>query len=108
MANNHEHDQWLQDVEARQRNIVFPDTVQNEARFWHNLSKRPLHTSTKIGLAFLAVMGLGGLRPPIFCDDSVKGNVAARAVNAIGLGATLRRYRMGNSSQSPQHSERSA
>jgi hypothetical protein len=59
MANNHKHDQWLKDVEARQRNIVFPDTVKNEARFWHNLSKRPLNTSTKIGLAFLAVMGWG-------------------------------------------------
>jgi hypothetical protein len=59
MANNHKRDQWLQDIEARQRNIVFPDTVKNEARFWRNLSKRPLNTSTKIGLAFLAVMGWG-------------------------------------------------
>ena len=61
MAKNHKHDQWLQDVEARQRNTVFPDTVKNEVRFWQNLSKRPLNTSTKIGLAFLAVIGWGVL-----------------------------------------------
>jgi len=28
---------WLEDVRARQRNVVFPDTVQNEVRFWRNL-----------------------------------------------------------------------
>lgn len=59
MANNHKRDQWLQDIEARQRNVVFPDTVQNEARFWRNLSKRPLNTSSKIGLALLALLGWG-------------------------------------------------
>jgi hypothetical protein len=30
-------DEWLADVDARQRNIVFPDTVANEARFWRNI-----------------------------------------------------------------------
>ena len=30
-------DEWLRDVYARQRNVVFPDTVQNEARFWRNI-----------------------------------------------------------------------
>jgi hypothetical protein len=59
MANNHKRDQWLQDIEARQRNVVFPDTVQNEARFWRNISKRPLNTSSKIGLAVLALLGWG-------------------------------------------------
>ena len=59
MANNHKRDQWLQDIETRQRNIVLPDTVQNETRFWRNLSGRPLSTSSKIGLALLAVLGWG-------------------------------------------------
>ena len=59
MEGNHKHDRWLQDIEARQRNIVFPDTVQNETRFWRNLSKRPLNTSSKIGLALLAMLGWG-------------------------------------------------
>jgi|SRR5215469_626512 len=32
------------DIEARQRNIVYPDTLRNEARGWRNLitSKEPL------------------------------------------------------------------
>jgi hypothetical protein len=59
MANNHKRDQWLQDVEARQRNVVFPETVQNEARFWRNISKLPLNTSSKIGLVLLALLGWG-------------------------------------------------
>jgi hypothetical protein len=31
---NRKHNRRSQDVEARQRIIVFPETVQNEARFW--------------------------------------------------------------------------
>jgi hypothetical protein len=48
-------DEWLRDVDARQRNVVFPDTVQNEARFWRNLGKGPANTATKVGLAILAL-----------------------------------------------------
>ena len=59
MANTKKREQWLRDIEARQRNLVFPDTVQNEARFWRNLSQRPLSTTEKIGLALLALLGWG-------------------------------------------------
>lgn len=45
-------DQWLQDVDARQRNVVFPDTALNEGRFWRNLS------SSKESLTFLQWIGL--------------------------------------------------
>jgi hypothetical protein len=61
MNNNRERDRWLQDVEARQRNVVFPDTVQNEARFWRNLGKQPFTTSTKVGLGILGVFVYGFL-----------------------------------------------
>ncbi len=61
MNNNRERDQWLQDVEARQRNVVFPNTVQNEARFWRNLSKQPFTTSTKVGLGILGLFVYGFL-----------------------------------------------
>ena len=61
MNNNRERDQWLQDVEARQRNVVFPNTVQNEARFWRNLSKQSFTTSTKVGLGILGVSVYGFL-----------------------------------------------
>lgn len=66
MANTQKREQWLQDIEARQRNLVFPDTVQNEARMWRNLSQRPLTTTTKIGLAFLALLGWGFLVRVLF------------------------------------------
>lgn len=59
VGNQRKRDQWLQDIEARQRNVVFPDTVQNEARFWRNLGKQPFTTSTKVGLALLAILGWG-------------------------------------------------
>jgi len=61
MNNNRERDQWVQDVEARQRNVVFPNTVQNEARFWRNSSKQPFTTSTKVGLGVLGVFVYGFL-----------------------------------------------
>ena len=47
--------EWMRDVELSQRNVVFPDTVANEARFWRNLGDRPWTASIKIGMAVLAV-----------------------------------------------------
>jgi hypothetical protein len=55
MGNRRNRAQWMQDIDNRQRNVVFPDTVQNEARFWRNLGSTPWKTSTKIGVALLAV-----------------------------------------------------
>ncbi|HTC58157.1 MAG TPA: hypothetical protein VK706_17210 [Candidatus Sulfotelmatobacter sp.] len=61
MTKQQKRDQWLQDIDARQRNIVFPNTVENETRFWRNLGTGPSNTTTKLGLAVLAifVFGLG-------------------------------------------------
>jgi len=44
-------ERWMEDVRASQRNIVFPDTVQNEASGWRKLitSKRPLTLVQIIG-----------------------------------------------------------
>ena len=58
---NRKDNEWLQDAKARQRNVVFPDTVQNETRFWRNLGKQPFTTNTKIGLALLTCLGWGFL-----------------------------------------------
>jgi hypothetical protein len=51
-------EEWARDIEARQRNVVFPDTVQNEARFWRNAGDKSWTPATKVGLGILAV-GLG-------------------------------------------------
>src|SRR5450755_1391628 len=37
MARRQSRDEWLHDIQARQRNLVFPDTASNEARFWRNI-----------------------------------------------------------------------
>jgi hypothetical protein len=55
MGNRRDRAQWMQDIDNRQRNVVFPDTVQNEARFWRNLGNTPWKTSTKIGISLIAV-----------------------------------------------------
>jgi len=54
-----ERDQWLQDIDRRQRNLVFPDTLQNETRFWRNLGNSSWTTSTKIGMVVLALFVIG-------------------------------------------------
>lgn len=59
MGNQGKRDRWLEDVRNRQRSIVFPETVQNEARFWRNLGTGPWTTSSKVGLAILAVFVVG-------------------------------------------------
>jgi len=49
----------MQDINDRQRSVVFPDTVQNEARFWRNLGNSEWTIWTKIGLGILSVF-VGG------------------------------------------------
>jgi hypothetical protein len=50
-------EEWQQDINARQRNIVFPDTAQNEARLWRNLAsgKQKLTTVQVIGIALIVL-----------------------------------------------------
>ncbi len=37
MTNNREPERWMRDARDGQRNLVFPDTANNEARFWRNV-----------------------------------------------------------------------
>jgi hypothetical protein len=48
-------DDWLRDIEARQRNVVFPDIVQNEGRFWRNIysGRQSLALSQWLGILIL-------------------------------------------------------
>ncbi|PYX50566.1 MAG: hypothetical protein DMG79_05525 [Acidobacteria bacterium] len=52
----------MKDVRDRQRNVVFPDTVRNEASGWRGLitSKAPLTTIRAIGIA-LMFLAMGGV-----------------------------------------------
>ena len=70
-------DEWARDIEARQRNVVFPDTVQNETRFWRNLGSQPWTPVTKIGLGILGAFVLGMF------------GVFAYAISEAGIGGAL-------------------
>jgi len=61
MANNHERERWLEDIDARQRNVVFPDTVQNEGRLWRNLSNPAFNAAAKAGLALIGLFVYGNI-----------------------------------------------
>ena len=54
-ANENKRHRWMRDIEERQRNIVFPDTLHNQTRFWRNIGNTPPKLSTKIGLGLLAI-----------------------------------------------------
>ena len=59
MSRENERDRWMQDVDARQRSVVFPKTLENETRFWRNIGNQPWTTTTKIGLALMALFVIG-------------------------------------------------
>jgi hypothetical protein len=58
----HRKEDWLRDVNARQRNVVFPDTAENEGRFWRNIvsGKESLTLAQWIGILLfcLCIIGL--------------------------------------------------
>ena len=49
--------QWMRDLELSQRNIVFPDTASNEARFWKNVisGKTRFSRTQVVGLAIISL-----------------------------------------------------
>lgn len=64
MTDRKKQREWLQDIEARQRNIVFPDTANNEARFWRNImeGRQRLTTVQKVGVGLFGLLAMG-----LFC-----------------------------------------
>jgi hypothetical protein len=62
MSKSRKREEWLRDIEERQRNIVFPDTVNNEARFWRNIieGKQRLTVVQRVGIVIF-VLSVGTL-----------------------------------------------
>jgi hypothetical protein len=62
---------WERDIVNQQRNIVFPDTVLNEGRFYRNIfsGKTQLNSTQRIGILLIAAtfffLGCFGLVDPI-------------------------------------------
>jgi len=52
-------DEFRRDIEMRQRNLVYPDTLRNEARGWRGLmtSKEPLSVVQVVGMLIM-LLGL--------------------------------------------------
>jgi hypothetical protein len=59
MTEERQREQWLQDVRDRQKNVVFPQTLANEARLWRNIGTRTPTLMTWVGLTILAIFVLG-------------------------------------------------
>jgi hypothetical protein len=53
MSHRGNREDWMRSVKASQRNIVFPDTAINEARFWRNI------VSGKQHLSIPQILGIG-------------------------------------------------
>ena len=82
-----ERDKWLQDVQDRQRNIVFPQTLVNETRLWRNIGTRPATPLTWAGLAIFGafVLGFGGYVLFVILQAGVFWAFALRMVIIFGL-----------------------
>ena len=98
-------DEWLHDIEARQRNVVFPDTAANEGRFWRNIIRgnRRLTTVQKIGIGVLALMAISlafvitfveGNLLSDFSWDRLAGTVIRWMIAFAILGAFLLLFRL--------------
>jgi len=81
---------WESDIVARQRNVVFPDTVANEARFWKNLiqGKRKLSFVQIVGIALITITVVTAICEPIAAQiwaPNVHGTLWQRIVGNFGL-----------------------
>ena len=81
-------EEWEQDVSARQRNVVFPDTVRNEGRLWGNLKsgKQKLTIAQAMGIALIFLVCVR-----VFWSDAAmrfryaaSGSIFNRLVAAFG------------------------
>jgi hypothetical protein len=59
MVERKQHEQWLRDVQDRQRNVVFPETLANETRLGRNILNGNATALTWVGLAVLGIFVFG-------------------------------------------------
>ena len=70
MSKHRDRDEWLNDINARQRNIVFPDTANNEGRFWRNIinGHQRLNFVQKFGILLIYITLIAALATYLFED----------------------------------------
>src|SRR5579863_1360231 len=86
--------EWREDVDASQRNVIFPDTVRNEGRLWRNLrdGKQKLTIVQGIGVAvvFLSVITVFWMKEESTFRSGASGSVYNRLVPVfVDLGIVL-------------------
>lgn len=80
---------WLRDVELRQRNVLFSDTMKNEAQFWRNL------TESKAHLTATQMIGISVMYLTVITGWAVCAVMAIHAANGgAWLTRALRAYRV--------------
>ena len=81
--------EWQRDLRARQRNVVFPETAVNEARFWRNLitGKQQLSIAQIIGIGLMFLTLAGALFAVVsiqFQVSDAQGPLWERILNSFG------------------------
>src|SRR5260370_3893839 len=55
MSERKQREHWLRDVQDRQRNVGFSETLANETRLWRNILNGNVTTLTWVGLAIFGL-----------------------------------------------------
>jgi hypothetical protein len=89
-------DEWTKDLVQSQRNIVFPDTAANEARFWRNIlsDKRKVTGLQTLSIAVIALVLVAALVGLVATHlRTAEGTLVQRTIASMGdwivLGAIL-------------------
>jgi hypothetical protein len=99
-----EDNDWLRDIDSRQRNEVFPDTVQNEGRLWRNLwsGRSPLNIAQWAGVVVLflffggSVLFILRLLWPEGHGSWWKKTIDAYGIYVVAIGAVVTFIAIGN------------
>jgi len=55
MGDGRKHNEWMRDVNERQRNFVFPDTARNLGEFWRGIYEQKINLVQSVGLLILVL-----------------------------------------------------
>ena len=80
-------DEWTKDVAQSQRNIVFPDTAANEARFWRSIisGKGRLTGVQILGIAVIAFVLVAALISLVSTQlRTAEGTLFQRIIGSMG------------------------
>jgi hypothetical protein len=96
MTHEQEPDKFIDEIRARQRNIVFPDTVRNERPlfdfFWNGAPDPPMVQRIGAWMAGLFLV-VTGLLAALSARDG--GNLLGLGTSLISVGVGIRIFRNG-------------